>query len=113
MSVVINSDGKKILLVKGASEMVLASCNKFLPKSTGKIQPIDDALLKKMKDAIKTMADGALRTIVLGYKELKDGDDLTTKDRLGVFDVETKDLTCIAIFGINDILRAEVPDAVK
>jgi len=66
-----------------------------------------------MKDAIKTMADNALRTIVLGYKELKSGDDLTTKDRLGVFDIETKDLTCIAIFGINDILRAEVPDAVK
>jgi len=35
MSVVINSDGKKILLVKGASEMVLASCNKFLSKQTG------------------------------------------------------------------------------
>lgn len=66
-----------------------------------------------MKASIKTMADNALRTIVLGYKELKDDEDMTTKDRLGVFDVETKNLICFAIFGIKDILRAEVPDAVK
>lgn len=59
------------------------------------------------------MADNALRTIVLGYKELKSSDDMGEKDNLGVYDGETKDVTCIAIFGIKDILRVEVPDAVK
>lgn len=66
-----------------------------------------------MKDAIKSMADNALRTIVLAYKELKPTDDMITKDHLGVYDFETKELTCMAIFGIKDILREEVPDAVK
>lgn len=66
-----------------------------------------------MKGAIKNMANDALRTIVLAYKEISDSDDLETKNNLGVYDVETKDLTCIAIFGIKDILRAEVPGAVK
>jgi len=42
MSIVINSDGKRVMLVKGASEMVLASCNKFLSKNTGQERPIDE-----------------------------------------------------------------------
>lgn len=66
-----------------------------------------------MTSAIKSMADNALRTIVLGYKELNSNEDMESKDKLGVFDVETKDLICLAIFGIKDILREEVPDAVK
>ncbi len=59
------------------------------------------------------MADNALRTIVLAYREIKDSDDVESKNNLGVFDIETKDLTCLAIFGIKDILREEVPKAVK
>ncbi len=59
------------------------------------------------------MADNALRTIVLAYKDLGPNEDITNKDRLGVFDIETKDLTLCAIFGIKDILREEVPGAVK
>lgn len=35
MSSIIISNGKRIMLVKGASEMVLASCNKFHSKTTG------------------------------------------------------------------------------
>lgn len=59
------------------------------------------------------MADNALRTIVLAYRELNDSDDMETKNNLGVYDIETKELVCIAIFGIKDILREEVPGAVK
>lgn len=93
--------------------MVLASCNKFHSKTTGTIRVLDDAMLDLMKTAIKKMADNALRTIVLAYKELKDSDEMETKNNLGVYDIETKDLVCISIFGIKDILREEVPGAVK
>lgn len=113
MGVILNTNGKRVLLEKGASELVLASCSTFLSKKTGKKRPIDDELLAKMKEAIKQMADNALRTIVLAYRELNGSEDITTKDKLGVFDVETKDLTLFAIFGIKDILREEVPGAVK
>jgi magnesium-transporting ATPase (P-type) len=34
MSIIIDVDGKKRLLVKGASEMVLASCDKWINKKT-------------------------------------------------------------------------------
>ncbi len=35
------------------------------------------------------MADNALRTIVLAYRDLKGDEDILTKDRLGVFNIET------------------------
>jgi Ca2+ transporting ATPase len=59
------------------------------------------------------MADDALRTICVAYKDLTGSEDLDTKDKLGVYDVETKGLTMLAILGIADIVRPEVPAAVK
>ncbi len=37
---------------------------------------------------------------------------MTEKDERGVFKVETHDLTMIALLGIKDILRQEVPGAI-
>lgn len=58
------------------------------------------------------MANKALRTICLAYKELNGSEDLDSKDHLGVYNVEITDLTLIAVFGIADIVRPEVPGAV-
>lgn len=65
-----------------------------------------------MLGSIKEMADKALRTIVCAYRDIPDNADITTKNELGVFDIETKDLTLHAIFGIYDVVRPEVPDAI-
>jgi Ca2+ transporting ATPase len=100
MSIILNVGGKHRILVKGASEMVLRSCTNFHNKISGLIEPLDESLKEEMQKSIKNMADKALRTIVLAYKDLKGGEDLTTKDRLGVFDVETKNLNLMAIFGV-------------
>lgn len=59
------------------------------------------------------MANDALRTICLAYKDLNGKEDLESKDNLGVYDIETSDLTLVAIFGIADIVRPEVPEAVR
>lgn len=53
-----------------------------------------------------------MRTIGLAYKELRGQEDLSLKNDKGVYDVETHGLTLIAILGIKDILREEVPEAV-
>eukprot|EP00335_Anophryoides_haemophila_P000474 CAMPEP_0205850056 /NCGR_PEP_ID=MMETSP1019-20131125/61054_1 /ASSEMBLY_ACC=CAM_ASM_000403 /TAXON_ID=46462 /ORGANISM="Anophryoides haemophila, Strain AH6" /LENGTH=58 /DNA_ID=CAMNT_0053197073 /DNA_START=319 /DNA_END=495 /DNA_ORIENTATION=+ len=58
------------------------------------------------------MADNALRTICLAYKDITGSEDIETKDNLGVYDIEMKDLTMVAIFGIADIIRPEVPPAI-
>lgn len=113
MSVILKTDDGLIMHEKGASELVLRACTHFHDKESKQIVPITEELKQKMEVAIKAMADEALRTIVCGYRRLKGDEDLTTKDRLGVFDVETHDLTLLGIFGIKDIIRKEVPPAVE
>nr|XP_017217927.1 PREDICTED: putative calcium-transporting ATPase 7, plasma membrane-type isoform X2 [Daucus carota subsp. sativus] len=51
---------------KGASEIVLASCDKVI-NSTGEVVPLDDALLNHLKTTIDEFAGEALRTLCLGY----------------------------------------------
>jgi Ca2+ transporting ATPase len=58
------------------------------------------------------MAIQSLRTIGLAYKNLNGNEDITSKNDKGVYDVETQNLILIAIIGIKDILRPEVPGAV-
>ncbi len=91
----------------------MRSCSKYHNKDNGSLTNIDEALKKTIEDAIKEMADKALRTICLAYKELQGNEDLVTKDNLGVYDVETKDLVLMGIFGIADVIRPEVPNAVQ
>ena len=60
------------------------------------------------------MAKQALRTIAIAYKPWdanKQLDD-SKKDKLGVYQEETQDFILCGIFGINDLLRPEVPSAV-
>jgi Ca2+ transporting ATPase len=65
-----------------------------------------------MKAAIKEMADKALRTIVLGYKSIRGNEDMTTIDKVKLYEIEKTDFTLVAILGIADILRPEVTHAI-
>jgi Ca2+ transporting ATPase len=58
------------------------------------------------------MADRALRTICFAYKDIGPNEDLEKKDHLGVFDLETNNLIILAILGIADVVRPEVPKAI-
>lgn len=58
------------------------------------------------------MANKSLRTLCLGYKKLGPHDDLESKDDKGVFHVEKSDFIVLAIIGVQDIPRPEVPDAI-
>lgn len=61
--------------------------------------------------AIAKMANTALRTIIVARKEI-DNENIENKNSKGIFDVETSNLTMIALLGIKDILRQEVPGAI-
>ena len=68
-------------------------------------------------DTIKSYAKNALRTIAFAYKDLEDGmggpnhEDIIPGSKIAV--VEQTDNTLIAIAGIMDIIRDEVPQAVS
>lgn len=59
------------------------------------------------------MANNALRTIIIAKKKLTGNENMETKDNKDVYEVETTGLTMIALLGIKDVLRQEVPGAIS
>jgi len=59
------------------------------------------------------MANKALRTIGIAYRDLPSGFDIEGTDEAGEPLVESNDLVLIGITGIKDPIRPEVPKAVS
>lgn len=59
------------------------------------------------------MAEGSLRTICLAYKRLAPHDDLQNKDSKGIYEFEKDNMILLAVLGVRDIPRKEVPDAIQ
>ncbi|KAJ8769334.1 hypothetical protein K2173_002538 [Erythroxylum novogranatense] len=89
---------------KGASEIVLASCEKVL-NPNGEIVPLDESSLNHLKATIEQFANEALRTLCLAYMELE-----------GEFSpdspIPVSGYTCIGIVGIKDPVRPGVKESV-
>jgi len=71
-TVVSISKGKMRSHVKGASEIVLGMCTHHL-NLKGESVPLTDADKKKYEALIQNMAEGALRTICLAYRDASEG----------------------------------------
>ncbi|XP_045892342.1 plasma membrane calcium-transporting ATPase 1-like [Micropterus dolomieu] len=105
-----NHDGSYRMYSKGASEILLRKCSKILMASgeAKAFKPQDrDNLVKKV---VEPMASEGLRTICLAYK------DFPATDGEPEWDNEAhilSGLTCIAVVGIEDPVRPEVPDAIR
>lgn len=89
---------------KGASEIVLAHCDKMI-NSSGEIVPLDDASINHLKTTIDEFASEALRTLCLAYIELERG--FSIEDNIPV-----SGYTCIGIVGIKDPVRPGVKESV-
>ncbi|GMT24756.1 hypothetical protein PFISCL1PPCAC_16053 [Pristionchus fissidentatus] len=120
MSTVIKRpDGGYRVFSKGASEIILKKCTHFMGKN-GQIVPFNTKDAERLvRDVIEPMASDGLRTICLAYKDYVPG--TPTKPNEVSFSSEipweeedhiVKDLTAIAIMGIQDPVRPEVPDAI-
>jgi magnesium-transporting ATPase (P-type) len=103
-------------------ELVLAECSHYIA-SDGSRQQLTDSKEKQIKDIIVNYASKALRTIGVAYRDIGRTDfgevkhDSPSHDTTGLKDAEKKQssddgLTLIAVLGIYDIIRSEVPDAV-
>ena len=71
--------------IKGASEIVLEACDTFYDWKNNTVVPITSELKQMMEDSIYSMATRALRTICVGYKDLKGNEDFSTKDEKDVY----------------------------
>ncbi|XP_053286315.1 plasma membrane calcium-transporting ATPase 1 [Pleuronectes platessa] len=104
-----NADGGYRMYSKGASEIVLRKCSRILdPQGQPRnFKPKDrDEMVRKV---IEPMACEGLRTICVAFR------DFPAEAGEPNWEVENdilNDLTCIAVVGIEDPVRHEVPEAI-
>lgn len=96
-SVVRNADGKRILYVKGAPEIVFGMCSRF-PEGVTK-EGVDAQLL--------TYQNQAMRTLGFAYRLLEEDQDVIIDGKL-----VARDLLFLGIVAISDPVRSDVPAAV-
>eukprot|EP00392_Amoebophrya_sp_AT5.2_P004054 g4059.t1 len=113
------------VFIKGASEIVLALCDKRLNGKTDAVDPFsEDDKRKVISDVITPFATASLRTIGLAYKEVREMDTdwertLSAEEatRITGQDAETyvqeTGLTFLGLVGIEDPLRSTVPPAIE
>ncbi|CAM8969725.1 unnamed protein product [Rhodiola kirilowii] len=89
---------------KGASEIILRTCNKII-NDNGEVTSLTDRQQKNITDIINGFASEALRTLCLAFKDL---DGTSTVD-----DIPSDDYTLIAVVGIKDPVRPGVREAVQ
>lgn len=99
-----NSNGyDKRVHMKGASEIVLGNCTKWMNQD-GDIIDLEDGMKQQLLKTIEVYAKGALRTICMAYKDLKaneGGPDHEVMAPDGVqHEVEQTGFVCYAILGI-------------
>ena len=74
-------------------------------------------MMQKLENIIKSYAKKALRTIAFAYKDLKSNEGGPNHENrepgTKIYDIELGGYTLICIAGIKDIIRKEVPGAVK
>lgn len=89
---------------KGASEIILANCDKVIA-SNGEIVPLDEDSIKHLNVTINQFASEALRTLCLAYMEVENG--FSPENPIPV-----SGYTCIGIVGIKDPVRPGVKESV-
>ncbi|XP_021394471.1 plasma membrane calcium-transporting ATPase 4 isoform X2 [Lonchura striata] len=109
MSTVLRSGGGGFRMYsKGASEIILRKCTKILDKNgeprVFKVKDRDEMV----KKVIEPMACHGLRTICLAFRDFpaEPEPDWDSENEI------LSELTCIAVVGIEDPVRPEVPDAI-
>ena len=109
MSTVIKYNNGYRLHSKGASEMVLSKCAYYLDQNFQKIDLTSEVLNYLILNVIEKMAAQGLRTLCVAYRDFSNETDIDWNNEADVI----SDLTCICLVGIEDPVRAEVPDAIR
>ncbi|RLU20100.1 hypothetical protein DMN91_006706 [Ooceraea biroi] len=107
------------LFTKGASEMIMKKCA-FIYGREGHLETFTRDMQERLvKNVIEPMACNGLRTISIAYRDFVPGKAEINQvhiDNEPNWDDEdnlVNNLTCLCIVGIEDPVRAEVPDAIR
>ena len=103
-------EGEFRLMTKGAAELMVERCSFIIGKDGARL-PLDQAGRQGLISKVVTpMTEAALRTIAVAYKDF---DSQAEVERDEDDEELSKQLTLLAIFGIEDPVREEVPMAIK
>lgn len=109
MSIIVRlDDGSFRLHTKGASEIVLKLCSHFIT-TEGVSEEISEEKRAELEDVIVKMASSGLRTMCIAYRDMAADTDVAEWEEQEAVE---KNLTLLAIVGIKDPLRKEVPAAI-
>ncbi|MEM4161257.1 MAG: HAD-IC family P-type ATPase, partial [Thermoplasmata archaeon] len=103
MSTINDMEGKMVIHIKGAPEVLLSLSTSVL--DNGKVLPLSPEYKARIEKANREMASKGYRVLALGYKEV----DQIPSD---VEEME-KGMTFVGLVGIIDPPRPEVKDAIK
>ncbi|VDD92928.1 unnamed protein product, partial [Enterobius vermicularis] len=122
MMTVINRPGGGFrVYAKGASEIILSRCS-YILGAQGKVIPFNDKQRESMtRNVIEPMASDGLRTLGLAYKDYIPNDQNIEANEVhftGEVNWDDEEsvrngMTAIAIVGIQDPVRPEVPEAIQ
>ncbi|XP_042490891.1 calcium-transporting ATPase 10, plasma membrane-type-like [Macadamia integrifolia] len=97
---------------KGAAELVLASCTRYLG-ADGNLRRMDDDKVYFFKKAIEDMAAGSLRCVAIAYRPYEMDKVPKDEEQRTQWNLPEDDLVLLAIIGIKDPCRPGVKDAVQ
>ncbi|KAK9097470.1 hypothetical protein Sjap_022967 [Stephania japonica] len=97
---------------KGAAEIVLGSCTKYLDVD-GSIKQMTDVKDSLFKNAIEDMAAGSLRCVAIAYRPYEREKVPNDEEQLAQWVLPEDDLVLLAIVGIKDPCRPGVREAVQ
>ncbi|KAJ4709208.1 Calcium-transporting ATPase [Melia azedarach] len=97
---------------KGAAEIVLASCTRYIDANDGLVEMDEDKVLL-FKKAIEDMASCSLRCVAIAYRSYEMEKVPVDEDQLSQWALPEDDLVLLAIVGLKDPCRPSVKDAVR
>jgi sodium/potassium-transporting ATPase subunit alpha len=105
MSTINSMDSSKYVMTKGAPESIFTICSHCLVDS--KVQNFEGTNKDRAVSLYHSMMDEGLRVLAFAYREVVDGEDITSME-----DVE-RNMVFLGLIGLEDPPRLEVPEAIK
>jgi sodium/potassium-transporting ATPase subunit alpha len=111
-----NSDADTVMLIKGAPDILIPKCTKFID-SLGEVHPASADFQKHLEHIKDTWSSEGKRVLLLARKILRGG-ELSVKPNESNFEEEVlrfaaNDLVLVGLVGIVDPPRDEIPEVVS